>query len=30
MEYFGIASLKDLPQLRDFTTVENEIGAAGE
>jgi segregation and condensation protein B len=30
MEYFGISSLRDLPQPRDFATVENEIGAAGE
>jgi segregation and condensation protein B len=30
MEYFGIASLKDLPQPRDFDTVENEIGPANE
>ncbi len=30
MAYFGIASLKDLPQPRDFATVENEIGPANE
>ncbi len=30
MEYFGIASLKDLPQPRDFVTLENEIGPANE
>ena len=30
MEYFGIASLKDLPQPRDFAAEENEIGPANE
>ena len=26
MDYFGIKSLKDLPKLKDFKEVENEIG----
>lgn len=30
MEYFGIAGLKDLPQLKDFATPENEIGELNE
>ncbi len=30
MTYFGIAGLKDLPQPKDFATVENEIGTSGE
>jgi segregation and condensation protein B len=30
MEYFGIKGLKDLPQPKDFTNTENEIGAATE
>ncbi len=30
MEYFGIARLKDLPQPKDFSTAENEIGTSGE
>ena len=30
MEYFGIQSLKDLPQPKDFAATENEIGAKEE
>lgn len=30
MDYFGINSLKDLPQPKDFATAENEIGEGGE
>lgn len=30
MEYFGINHLKDLPQLKDFVTAENQIGEATE
>jgi segregation and condensation protein B len=30
MEYFGINSLKDLPQPKDFATMENEIGEGSE
>jgi segregation and condensation protein B len=30
MEHFGINNLKDLPQLKDFTTLENEIGQVNE
>jgi segregation and condensation protein B len=30
IEYFGINSLRDLPQPKDFATTENEIGEGGE
>jgi segregation and condensation protein B len=30
MEYFGINSLRDLPQPKDFATAENEIGEGSE
>jgi segregation and condensation protein B len=30
MEHFGINSLKDLPQPKDFVTAENEIGQASD
>jgi segregation and condensation protein B len=30
MEYFGINNLKDLPQPKDFSTSENEIGQGNE
>jgi len=30
MEYFGINTLRDLPQPKDFVVIENEIGEGNE